>query len=91
METGAVEIVRRQRSTGVDGCGVGEVERLFIRVFKKRYRDGEGGAYVEMSILEASPDTIACFDLDRRKAGSLRNLGINDGFSPQTRELRSQA
>jgi hypothetical protein len=39
-------------------------------------------AYVEVGILEAGPDTITRLDVDGRKAIALRNLCIDDGFSP---------
>ena len=48
------------------------------------------GTYIEMGILEASPDTITLFDLHRRKAWTLRNRGINNRLAIQTWELWPQ-
>jgi hypothetical protein len=51
----------------------------------------EGKRYIEMSVLEAGPDAIASLDLQRRKAMTLFNSGINGGLTVQARELRMQA
>jgi len=43
--------------------------------------------YVEMSISEATPDTIANFDVKRRQPMPLIDATIHSRFTPEAREL----
>jgi len=47
--------------------------------------------YVQMSISEAGPDTIACFDVNRWQPRPLIDLTIHSRFTPETGELGFEA
>ena len=82
MESGTVEIVRHRWAIWVDCGRIGEFfgldekekEKKKIKVestVKKKKKKRE--TYVEVSILEAGPDTVASLDFERWEAISLRD------------------
>ena len=94
VESGTVEVVWRHWTMWVYGSRVGEFlgldERKFIRA-SSTVTKTRRTTYVEVSIFEASPDTVASLDLERWEAISLRDWSINGDVTPETCELRVEA
>ena len=73
MESGTVEIVRGLWASWVDGGRVREffgLGKKSLGIYRNKLRRT---TYVEVSILEAGPDTVASLDFERWEAISLRD------------------